>query len=373
MAYTRAMPALREIDRAARRMLGWRVALAPASFDRPGLARALARVVPHARRFHAAVLDARLDGETLHVAVTSRDGGLVAPLALDAGPGRSAIAVRWHPRGALPRVSVGAAMDTPAALLRAAVVDLAARVDEACADLDPEGVHQLRVMIRRAKVVRRSIGAAGDTAFAALDAVLLAIAEPAAAVRNGDVARETLQGIGLTATEARALDAQLAARRETSVAALRAACGDAKARAGLVDAQRAAAALSVGTAEEVFRARYARDLRGLRRALGRVSDLESLHDVRRRARRLRDLLDLTARALGPGRRALRGALQRVIHPLGRVNDLATLRAELERDAAPSAHVRAALGGAMHEAMAAALGPLLALDREVEALRGYARR
>lgn len=373
-AYTPAsMPAVTEIDRAARRLVGWRAALAPTVADHPALVRALPRVVAHARRYHASVLDARFVGAELHVAVSARDADVVAPLVLGATRAREGVTVRWHARDGLARLAIGREIKDPAGLLRAVIGDLAGRIEEACADVDPEGVHQLRVMIRRARTVRRAIGAAGDVALAPLDAAIAAIAEPAAIVRDGDVARATLVALGLSAQATARHDAWLAGRRADGVAALRRACGERAVRDALVAAQRPGFAYPALDASEVFRARYARDLRGLRRALAKVDDLVALHDVRRRARRLRDLLDLTGRALGKGRRALRGTLQPVVHPLGHVNDLATLRAALEEEGPLDHAVSAPLGVAMHAAMSSALGPLLALSREVEALRGYAAR
>ncbi len=218
--------------------------------------------------------------------------------------------------------------------------------DDAVVDRDPEAVHQIRVALRRLRCVLRVASVDGAPPWgAAAKAYVRALGSAAGAVRDLDVGAELLGALDAPVRAVAAVRAQLASRRPAAVDALRAALageGPAQARAAV------AAALVPsrhprGTVRRAARAHFEHELVGLEGALhGDLQRDEGYHEVRKRARRVRDAVDVLGRGLKGRERAWRKRLQGLQSHLGSFNDVAVALRVVTGDDEASRAVRAAL-------------------------------
>ncbi len=279
-----------------------------------------------------------------------------------------------------PELARGTRTDAAAALVLEELAGVAeANLPGAIEDLDPEFLHDVRVSIRRARSVLRELKDVHDAeARAHLRDELKWAQALTGPVRDLDVQLlewpELAAHVGeVKAAELEPLRALLARRRDREQAALRRGLGGKRFRATL-QAWHALAGEPAGPGEDASRpidavagGRIVKVRRRILRDGARIDDdspAEALHDLRKRGKELRYLLELFgsvfgAKAVDPLLAALKD-LQKV---LGRFQDRAvqveTLRA-LRHDLAAEREGPAAL---------IALGPVLdALHADQEAAR-----
>jgi CHAD domain-containing protein len=214
-----------------------------------------------------------------------------------------------------------------------------ARVDslasDALADRDVEAVHQIRVAVRRLRCALRVVRSAADPPWMA-DAVNFAreLGQHAGRVRDLDVSLETLPRLDMAPVTRAETAARLRAARIPALEAFREAFardlhGDARAT---LDARLARIDAVKGPLRRVARRHFRRELAGLSRALGGdLQHAEGFHEIRKRARRVRDAIDLFGRALKGAERHWRKRLQPLQSHLGSLNDVAVMYAAMPGD------------------------------------------
>jgi CHAD domain-containing protein len=218
--------------------------------------------------------------------------------------------------------------------------------DDAVVDRDPEAVHQMRVALRRLRCVLRVASVDGAPPWGPpCLAYVRALGAAAGAVRDLDVGAELLASLDAPRPAVAAVRDRLAERRPAAVEALRAALDGpthAQARAALMTSLGSSKSPR-GAVRRVARALFERELSGLERALhGDLQRDDGFHDVRKRARRVRDAVDVLGRGLKRDERAWRRRLHGLQAHLGAFNDVSVaLRVTTGDDEATRA-VRAAL-------------------------------
>lgn len=225
-----------------------------------------------------------------------------------------------------------------------------ARIDsllpDALADRDPEAVHQIRVALRRLRCVLRVVRSAADPAWMP-DAVtgVRALGQHAGSLRDLDVAFATLERLDVAPatradTAARLRDARLAPLahfRAVFAHELRAAWR------GAFDERLARLDEVKGSLRKVTRRHFDRELAGLSRALGGdLQHAEGFHEIRKRARRVRDVIDVLGRGLEKPERRWRRRLQPLQSHLGSLNDVAVMLTTMQGDDAIAREVREVL-------------------------------
>ncbi len=217
---------------------------------------------------------------------------------------------------------------------------------DALADRDPEAVHQIRVALRRLRCVLRVVRSAADPAWVADAADFVrSLGQHAGRVRDLDAALDTLARLDVDpATRAEAA-ARLRGARGPAVETFRAVFdADLHAAArGALDERLARLDGVKGSLRRVARAHFDRELAGLSRALG--GDLQmadGYHEIRKRARRVRDAVDVLGRSLRRPERGWRKRLQPLQSHLGSLNDVAVMHAAMPGDDPLARAVREAL-------------------------------
>ncbi len=205
-------------------------------------------------------------------------------------------------------------------------------VDDAIEDRDPEAVHQTRVALRRLRCVLRAFGHAGRHRWVkGATAFVRALGSFAGALRDLDVALDAVPDVTASEESRGAAVEALRAKRVPALAHFRehfeaALHGSARAdfEAALRDVPKGKRSLR-GVAK-----RHLRDeLRGLLASLGGdLTHAEGYHAIRKRARRVRDAVDVFAPALTAEEHAWRRALQPLQTQLGALNDAAVMAATL---------------------------------------------
>lgn len=197
--------------------------------------------------------------------------------------------------------------------------------DDLRRDLDVEAVHQTRVALRRLRCLLRALRPHANALpwLGDAEAWVRGFGERAGAVRDLDVSVALIATQGLAPDALDAATSHLAALRTQQRTALVAALDDAGLNAGCLAFSQGLDALGrpKGALRRVAQAHFNRELRGLRRALdGDLSSAEGFHAVRRRARRVRDAVEVFGGALPRGARAWRARLQGIQGMLGALND-----------------------------------------------------
>nr|MBK7066605.1 CHAD domain-containing protein [Deltaproteobacteria bacterium] len=240
---------------------------------------------------------------------------------------------------------------------------IASRWQGALDDRNPEEVHGLRGALRRLKAALSMIGEdAFDPGLRALDQWARELSPLTGTLRDLDVALASLGGIAPDATSlAHARGLFLAARgraRDAMLSHLRRADVVATLRAAMsaqpeLDAPRGPMRRVAGRAVERGLDRLERSLRGdLQRP-------EGYHRIRRRARRLRDLIEVAEGALGSSDRAWRKRVHGLQVQLGDLHDVDVLTGLLANDDRTLTGLRDAVER-RRTTLLAGLGPPLAL-------------
>ncbi len=214
-----------------------------------------------------------------------------------------------------------------------------ARVDslagDALADRDTEAVHQIRVAVRRLRCALRIVRSAAAPAWMPdAESFVKELGQYAGRVRDLDVSLETRPRLDMSP----ATRAETASRlREARVPAL-ASFRDAFAREVRGDRRAALEGWLMrvegvkGPLRRVARRHFARELSGLGRSLGGdLQRAEGFHEIRKRARRVRDTIDLFGHTLEKGERRWRKRLQPLQSHLGSLNDVAVMYAAMPGD------------------------------------------
>lgn len=240
---------------------------------------------------------------------------------------------------------------------------IASRWQGALDDQDPEEVHGLRGALRRLRAALSMIGEdAFDPGLRALDQWARELSPLTGTLRDLDVALASLEGLGpdeASLAHARALflaarggarDAMLShMRRPDVVSTLRAAVS----AEPELDAPRGPMRRVAARAVERALDRLERSLRGdLQRP-------EGYHCIRRRARRLRDLIEVAEGALGSSERAWRKRVHGLQVQLGDLHDVDVLTGLLAGGDLALAGLRGAVER-RRTTLLAGIGPPLAL-------------
>lgn len=244
---------------------------------------------------------------------------------------------------------------------------VASRWQGALDDDDPEEVHALRASLRKVKSALWMLGDGGrDPAVRALDDWARALSPLTGALRDLDVALASLSGLKLAAVALSPARARLLAARGLARDAMFAHLRSDEARAGLRSAASAAPRLDEprGSMGRVASEALEGALHRVERALeGDLHEAEGYHRVRRRARRVRDVIDVGEGALRKGERAWRERLKPVQAQLGELHDADVLTELLAGDEGALDAARAAVAGRRAERLTGLAAPLalLAVD------------
>lgn len=240
---------------------------------------------------------------------------------------------------------------------------IASRWQGALDDQDPEEVHGLRGALRRLRAALSMIGEdAFDPGLRALDQWARELSPLTGTLRDLDVALASLGGLRPDAASlAQARELFLAARggaRDAMLSHMR--------RPDVVSTLRAAVSAEPeldaprGPMRRVARRAVERALDRLERSLrGDLQRPEGYHCIRRRARRLRDLIEVAEGALGSSERAWRKRVHGLQVQLGDLHDVDVLTGLL----AGGDLALAGLRGAVEQrrtTLLAGIGPPLAL-------------
>ncbi len=227
------------------------------------------------------------------------------------------------------------------ALCRDWLARVRAMEDECVRDEDVEGVHEIRIAIRRARAALRWLErCARDPRVEQVVGVLRALGAAAGPVRDSDVVHAMLRkrgpkGLARDAAmavieEARAARVHALVRHLKSRAYRAAIRGADEALASLLSVPAVAVPASAtettrpvdDRASRSMQRFFDRELRRIHERLeGDLTSDEGYHDVRRQLRRVRDIIDVCGPALGARRLAWRSKLQPVQSLLGSFNDV----------------------------------------------------
>lgn len=222
--------------------------------------------------------------------------------------------------------------------------------DECVRDEDVEGVHEIRIAIRRARAALRWLErCARDPRVEQVVAVLRSLGMIAGPVRDADVVHAMLRK---RAPKSPARDAAMTAVQNTREARVHALAKHLRSRAyrasmkgaddallSLLTVPPASSATSVATtsappvdekASRSMQRFFDRELRRIHQRLeGDLTVEEGYHDVRRQLRRVRDVIDVCGPALGQRRVAWRSKLQPIQSLLGSFNDVVCAHAMIK--------------------------------------------
>jgi CHAD domain-containing protein len=220
------------------------------------------------------------------------------------------------------------------AALASSTIHLLTHLPIAWLGFDPEGVHQVRVAMRRLRADLGTFGVLIDRTVAdGLSTELAWLGRVFGEVRDADVMSERLAALGAEHDEIGAaglaiLMDVLEDHRQQKRGEARDAVTSDRAFALLdrlveVAQDPPTAPQADDSADEVFEAAVRRRLRQIRKAIGRI-DRESpdrdLHDLRKRAKKLRYAAEAAEPALGRPARRLAKAAARIQSRLGDLND-----------------------------------------------------
>jgi CHAD domain-containing protein len=255
-----------------------------------------------------------------------------------------------------------------------------ARIDalreDAMADRDPEIVHQIRVALRRLRCVLRVASIDGEPPWAsAARAYVRTLGSVAGAVRDFDVGSELVVRLDVPSTAKKFVLERLAATRATALGAFRTTFeGDT-----LAQLRRALHAtlehpkLPQGRVRRAARIHFERELDGLERSLhGDFRCDEGYHEVRKRARRVRDAVDVLGRGLKRRERVWHKRLQGLQAHLGAFNDVAVALRLIVDDEEASRSVREALERRRVTLLAEMATPLALLAGQLDRRRRSVR-
>jgi CHAD domain-containing protein len=239
-------------------------------------------------------------------------------------------------------IGEASALAESVALCRDWLARVRAMEDECVRDEDVEGVHELRIAVRRTRAALRWLErCARDPRVEQVVGVLRALGVAAGPVRDADVVHAMLRK---RAPKGLARDAAMTAvqsAREARVHALAKHLRSRAYRAAMKGADDALASLLSAPAllssdaarpvdERASRSMqrfFDRELRRIHERLeGDLTVDEGYHDVRRQLRRVRDIIDVCGPALGSRRVAWRSKLQPVQSVLGTFNDVVSAHA-----------------------------------------------
>lgn len=266
--------------------------------------------------------------------------------------------VRFAERPAIGQpLADGSALYESVALCRDWLARVRAMEDECVRDEDVEGVHELRIAIRRTRAALRWLDrCAKDPRVAQVSAVLRALGAIAGPVRDADVVHSMLKKRapkGAAREVAMAEVERLRAERLPVMVkhlrsrAYRAAIkGADDALASLLAAPVTPDALNGDSsrplddkASRSMQRFFDRELRRVHQRLeGDLTQDEGYHDVRRQLRRVRDIIDVCGPALGARRNAWRVKLQPVQSQLGAFNDVVSAHAMVKPAGEPAKEV-----------------------------------
>lgn len=208
---------------------------------------------------------------------------------------------------------------------------------ESAAGTDPEAVHQLRVALRRFRCIVRILEHKGPTAVTvAARRFIRELGTCAGAVRDLDVAGELISALHIDTNPRDVMVRRVRERREPALKHLR----ELLEGRAFLELQTSLVAALDDVSEphqrmrKVARAHFYGELKGLQRALGGdLQQPEGFHEVRKRARRVRDAIDVLGDALKKPERRWRKRLQPLQAHLGSLNDTQVLLTSLGHDEA----------------------------------------
>jgi CHAD domain-containing protein len=244
----------------------------------------------------------------------------------------------------------GSALAEAVAVCRDWLARVRAMEDECVRDEDVEGVHEIRIAIRRTRAALRWLErCTKDPRLAQVVAPLRSLNMLAGPVRDADVVLALLKK---RAPKGPARDAAVTVVQNTREARVHALAKHLRSRAyrasmksaddalvallsltpaSMVGSVRSASSVPVEErASRSMRRYFDRELRRIHQRLeGDLTVDEGYHDVRRQIRRVRDLIDVCGPALGQRRMAWRSKLQPIQSLLGSFNDVVCAQRILE--------------------------------------------
>ncbi|MEZ4408928.1 MAG: CHAD domain-containing protein [Polyangiales bacterium] len=215
------------------------------------------------------------------------------------------------------------ARDALASVSRWHLAHVAALAEESSRSDDPEVLHQLRVSLRRLRTALRLLDRR-DPFVAEVVAFARALGAAAGPVRDLDVAAEALPTLVGASSSREALLASIASRRAVAVAAFEAHVSADEFHATLRSllAPWPRPRRPKGSLRAAGRRAVDDGLDALAGALdGDLTHAEGYHEVRRRARRVRDLVEVLDHALKKPERRWRSRLQPLQSALGSLHDV----------------------------------------------------
>lgn len=251
-------------------------------------------------------------------------------------------------------------------LARWQLARLASLLSDAASDRAPEDLHQFRIALRRARAVLRLLDATTPEVARSLS-LTEALVETSGRVRDLDISLTLVDRLDASAPSRHAARVQLAALRVDALTALQSLVQAPEVHAELLQLVRPWGARETPRGDTATAAERAwkSARRRLRVALRcDLNEPEALHAVRRRARRLRDVIEVFGHALTARRRRWRAALAPAHSLLGDLQDLDTLLSLLAPEETAWTRVRTAAAQARVHRMASLAAPLVALTGRV---------
>ncbi len=257
--------------------------------------------------------------------------GAVKPEALSLPESWQRLGYALHLRdgsspGCPPPNPAARARDALPAMARWQLARVTSLLEDAAADRNPEDLHQLRIALRRGRTVLRLLDPDLPEVSRSLR-LSASLVSASGAVRDLDVSESLLRGIDLEAAAVDPLRAVIARRRREALATLKSLVAAPGVHAELLQLVRpwSAARSPRGDTATVARHAWKKARDRLRDELrADLRQPEAFHEVRRRARRLRDVIDVFGHALPARRRRWRGALAPLHSLLGELQDIDSL-------------------------------------------------
>lgn len=335
---------------------------------------ALREVALHARRHRARRIDALLTPEALHVAFDGAHWSFPTTPSRARALVQSAFGVPLILERAATVSLPGPKPDAPAAvtaarIARAHLARIRSLETEAILDIDPEGIHQLRVAIRRFRAALRVLDTVvHDPALERLHDVARNLSRIAGSVRDCDVFIDLVQTVSPHGAARETALAHAFRLRRTALTRLRKTLTSRAHQTRMANTDAFLARMCTHTHSglpsiaEVGRTCTRRELRRLRRRLER-SDLTTFtgyHRVRRQLRRVRDHLEVFHTVLPRRHTRWRQRLQPIQALLGRLHDLDVALTLLPMSLKDTAPVREALIQRRYQTLAELAAPLALL-------------